>query len=317
VSIEQKRRRSSIQEFDSEIEATCLSEGSKMLNRLTFTTAAAGLAGAMIVASLVCAQNAPSVWNSDSQNWNQAQEEAAKKQKAPAPHRDLTGTWDVGGGAGIQQYGAKNMPSDGKPEHQLPYTPFGRETFMANKPGWGETEVYASSVNDPVDRCDPAGFPRADLFELRATQIVQLPKKVLLLYQFQQVWRTVWTDGRELPKDPETRWYGYSVGKWEDDYTFVVQSNGMDERTWLDNAGRPHSSNLRVEERFHRLDRDTMELTVIINDPQIYTKPWVAADKFPLHLRPDEFDVREMICSPTETEEYNKAVTTPVGTPAK
>jgi hypothetical protein len=74
--------------------------------------------------------------------------------------------WDVGGGAGIQQYGAKNMPSDGKPEHKLQYTPAGREKFLANKPGWGETEVYASQVNDPVDRCDPAGFPRADLLEL-------------------------------------------------------------------------------------------------------------------------------------------------------
>ena len=103
------------------------------------------------------------------------------------------------------------------------------------------------------------------------------------------------------------------MGKWEDDYTFVVQTNGLDERTWLDNAGRPHSSDLRVEERFHRVDRDTMQLTVVINDPQIYTKPWVAADKFPLHLRPDDFDVREMIYSPTETEEYNKTVTTPVG----
>ena len=267
---------------------------------------ATGVLGALFISSILHAQNAPSVWNSDSPNWTLAQEEAAQKNKAPAPRRDLTGMWDVGGGAGIGVFGAKNMPSDGKPEHQLPYTPAGREKFQANKPGWGETEVAAASVNDPVDRCDPAGLPRADLFELRATQIVQLPKKVLLLYEFQQVWRTIWTDGRELPKDPEPRWYGYSVGKWVDDYTFVVESNGMDERTWLDNAGRPHSSDLRVEERFHRVDRDSMEFTVTIDDPQIYTKPWLAVDKFPLHLRPEEFDVREMICSPSETEEYNK-----------
>src|SRR5712675_1650322 len=98
-----------------------------MLKRLTFTTVAVAMLGAWTLAPLVYSQNAPSVWNSDSQNWSQAQDEAAKKQKAPAPRGDLTGTWDVGGGAGIQQYGAKNMPSDGKPEHQLPYTPSGRE----------------------------------------------------------------------------------------------------------------------------------------------------------------------------------------------
>ena len=279
-----------------------------MLNRLTFSTAAAALVGAMIVASLAGAQNTPSPWNSDSQSWSKAQEEAAKKQKAPAPRRDLTGMWDVGGGAGIQQYGAKNMPSDGKPEHQLPYTPAGRQKFLTNKPGWGETEVYASLVNDPVDRCDPAGFPRADLFELRATQIVQLPKKVLLLYQFQQVWRTIWTDGRELPKDPEPRWYGYSVGKWEDDYTFVVQTTGTDERTWLDKGGRPHSEDLRVEERFHRASRDLLELTVIIDDPKMYAKPWVAMNKFPMKLLPPDFDVREQMCSVSEYMKYNKAM---------
>jgi len=280
-----------------------------------FATAAMGVLGVSLISPILRAQNTPSVWNSDSQNWSQAQEEAAKKQKAPAPRRDLTGTWDVGGGAGIGVFGAKSMPSDGKPEHELPFTAQGREKFLANKPGWGTTEVAAAFVNDPVDRCDPAGLPRADLFELRATQMIQMPKKVLVLYEFQQVWRTIWTDGRELPKDPEPRWYGYSVGKWEDDYTFVVQSNGMDERTWLDNGGRPHSSDLRVQERFHRLDRDTMELTVTIDDPPIYTKPWVALDKIPLHLRSDEFDVREMICSPTETEEYNKTVTNPVAPP--
>ena len=62
---------------------------------------------------------------------------------------------------------------------------------------------------------------------------------MLMLYMFEQRWRTIWTDGRALPQDPEPRWYGYSVGKWEDERTFVVQTIGLDEQTWLDNAGNP------------------------------------------------------------------------------
>ena len=92
-----------------------------------------------------------------------------------------------------------------------------------------------------------------------------------MLYMFEKRWRTVWTDGRQLPKDPDPRWYGYSVGKWEDDYTFVVNSNGTDERTWLDNAGNPHSNEMKVEERYHRVNMNTMELTVTIDDPKAYT----------------------------------------------
>lgn len=278
---------------------------------LMFAIGAIGVLSASLLSPILRAQNAPSVWNSDSPNWTQAQDEAAKKQKAPAPRRDLTGTWDVGGGAGIGVFGAKSMPSDGKPEHELPFTASGREKFLANKPGWGTTEVAAAFVNDPVDRCDPAGLPRADLFELRATQMIQMPKKVLVLYEFQQVWRTIWTDGRELPKDPEPRWYGYSVGKWEDDYTFVVQTSGINDEVWVDRAGRPHSPDLRVEERFHRVDSDTLELTVTINDPKMYTKPWTALNKLPFKLQTPQFDVTEMMCSPSELAKYNEFIGDP------
>ena len=87
-----------------------------------------------------------------------------------------------------------------------------------------------------------------------------------------------------------------------------MQTSGVDERTWLDRAGRPHSDALRVEERFHRLDRDRLELTVTIDDPKMYTKAWVALDKLRFELQQPTFDVHEMICSPAELEEYNKAI---------
>ena len=134
-----------------------------------------------------------------------------------------------------------------------PFTAFGAN--IANnvyKPGDGPRKVPIGLVNDPLDSCDPAGFPRNLLFELRPFQIVQTSNQYLILYQYQQVWRVIWKDGRELPKDPDPRWYGYSVGKWADDYTFVVETVGMDDRTWLDNAGDPHSGDMRVEERYHR-----------------------------------------------------------------
>jgi hypothetical protein len=76
-------------------------------------------------------------------------------------------------------------------------------------------------------------MPREDLYELRTTQILQTPVSVVILYQFGKIWRVVWMDGRKLPADPEPRWYGYSVGKWEDDYTFVVQTSGIDESKYV------------------------------------------------------------------------------------
>jgi hypothetical protein len=229
---------------------------------------------------------------------------------APAPRHDISGTWDPGDN-GIQQLGARDMPEDGKPEHRLPYTPAGLEAVKLNKPSNSIRSVLPAETNDPVVTCDPQGMPREDLYELRTTQIVQTPLRILLLYEFDKIWRVIWTDGRELPKDPEPRWFGYSVGKWVDDYTLVAETVGLDERTWIDRAGRPHSDQLRVEERFHRVDRDHLELSVRIDDPKMYTQPWVALDKLRFDLQPENFDVREMICSPSEFEEYNKLIGAP------
>jgi hypothetical protein len=246
--------------------------------------------------------------------WGRDITAAPKDQKsAAAPRHDIAGTWEPANGPldGLGIFGAKAMPEDGKPEHQLPFTPLGQEALNQAKPTFGHRSVLPAESNDPVVACDPEGIARQDLNQLRTTQILQTPLSVVLLYQFNKVWRVIWTDGREPPKDAEPRWFGYSVGKWVDDYTLVVETSGTDDRTWLDHVGRPHSADLRVEERFHRVDRDHLELTVTIDDPKMYTKPWVALDKFPMRLQPPSFDIREMICSPSEAALYDKLVAEP------
>jgi hypothetical protein len=248
---------------------------------------------------------------------------------APAPKRDVSGIWDatgdrVGGApAGIQINGVNehrsvlpgnSAPTGGQPNERnipnpLPYTPLGEATLEMHKPtGQGVRAVPSELGNDPVNICDPPGFPRMEFSEFRNLEIDQLSDHVLILNQNYRTWRTVWTDGRELPTDPEPRWYGYSVGKWVDDYTFVVQTVGLNDSTWLDNQGRPHSSDLSVEERFHRVDYDHMELTVTINDPKMYTQPWQGLKTFPLRRQPRGFDIREIYCSPSDFAEYREDV---------
>ena len=256
----------------------------------------------------------------------------AGRKSAPAPVRDISGIWDAAeADGGRQPSGALEHPALIKPRGQgveggrpdetgimrpLPYTPAGIEALKANRPsGPSVRQVPSALANDPVDQCDPIGFPRMELFELRTIELVQTANQVVYLNQFYGNYRVIWTDGRELPKDPEPRWNGYSVGKWIDDYTFVIETVGLNPRSWLDHAGRPHSEDLRVEERFHRIDRDNMELTVTIIDPKMYTEPWQGLSKFPLHLQPPGFDISELICSPVDMAEYNRQVGNVVATP--
>lgn len=227
---------------------------------------------------------------------------------APAPRRDISGVWEpaANASAGISANGAQQMPSDGKPEHELPYTPEGRAAFLSHKPTFGVTMVPSALTNDPMPGCDPQGFPRIVLHNFRTSRIIQTPENVVILYEFNKKWRTIWTDGRPLPKEvDEPRWWGYSVGRWVDDYTFAAESYGFDDRTWLDNAGRPHSDAMRVREEYKRTDRDHVVLTIVVDDPKFYTKPWTALI-LPLRLQSAKFDIREMECSPSETARYNK-----------
>ena len=243
------------------------------------------------------------------------------KKSGPAPRRTLAGIWEFAEGrnVAIQATGVLAMPSDGKPEHELPFTSEGRAAFLANKPTFGVTQVPSAMTNDPMPGCDPQGFPRIVLHNAHTEQILETSTQVVILYQFNKKWRVIWTDGRALPKDPENpgwaldnvpppepRWWGYSVGRWVDDYTFVAESNGFDDRTWLDNAGRPHSTSMRVIETYHRVDADHIEKTLVIDDPKYYTRPWVAFDKLPMRIQSPGLDIPEQECVPSETAKYNK-----------
>ena len=230
------------------------------------------------------------------------------KPPGPAPARNIAGMWEPanGPGAGIQANGPSSMPSDGKSEP--PYTAAGKAAYDNHHALYGYRAVLPSMSNDPRDKCDPLGFPRANFYQLRHTRFIQEPRNVVILYQFEKRYRVIWTDGRDFPKElPDFRWYGYSIGRWADPATFVVNTMGMigRERLWLDETGRPMSEEMKVEERFHRINSHRMEITVTVDDPKFYSRPWVPMDKFPMKLQADDYDIIEMLCVPSDMESYH------------
>lgn len=222
------------------------------------------------------------------------------KKSEPAPKRDLSGYW----------LGNAVMRLEPAP----PMTPAAQRFFDEAKPLQGPRAVAIAKTTDPLVNCDPLGFPRNVLYELRGVAFEQVPRKTLQLFQYQRTFREIWTDGRKLPTNVggsgqdalDPRYYGYSVGSWVDDYTLVVNTTGFNENAWADYLGHPRSMNAKVEERYHRIDHDTLEVTVTIDDPKSYTKPWVAM-KQQLHWNPkQEFD--EQLCVPSEAAAYLEVV---------
>jgi hypothetical protein len=224
---------------------------------------------------------------------------APAKNAAPAPVRDLNGVWTA-------------PAPDARLNPTAPLTPFGKAEFATHK---NDQAYSVAASNDPLKTCDPQGFPRNVLNEIRGIEFEQLPNKMLELLQYQRTWREIWTDDRKPPANigaeggPDPRWYGFSVGKWDGDYAFVVDTTGTDETPWLDRAGDPRSSDLKVEERYTRPDHDTLEMTVTIDDPKAYTTPYQAT-KVIYKWNPVQ-ELEEQLCVPSVMANYLSLIGNP------
>ena len=180
---------------------------------------------------------------------------------APAPRTpdgkpDFSGIWKTP----HQRY-LDNLAADGV---EAPMTPWAKEIFQKRQDNHGLERPSASCLPHSVVDFDTHFTPR---------KFIQSPGLLVMLFEGYHTYRQVFTDGRALPVDPEPAWFGYSVGRWEGD-TLVVETAGIHEGTWLDDAGHPHSDALRVTERFRRVNFGRMDVQITIEDPKAYTKPW-------------------------------------------
>jgi len=146
--------------------------------------------------------------------------------------------------------------------NQPPLTPLGGKLFLQHL-----------SQRDPARVCaEPPPFPLAG-FLSEPIKIVQAPRMTIVLYEAGNMFRQIFADGRVLPKDVNFPAYlGYSAGRWEGD-VFVVDTAGFNDKVPLDILGHPHSEDLRITERFRRIDFGHMDMEVTFTDPTMYTKP--------------------------------------------
>ena len=177
---------------------------------------------------------------------------AASKNSQPAAPPDLNGVWS-----------APFTPDISKAlGHQPPFTPYGAARFAKE-----------DEIDDPLTKCLPIGPARGIQAGIMPFQIVQTPSVFTILFENQHTFRIIHTDGRSHPKDLDPTWFGDSIGKWDGD-TLVVDTLGIDDRTWLDTAGHEHSDQLHLVERFQTMDSNNIKWTVTFEDAKYFTEPW-------------------------------------------
>ena len=195
---------------------------------------------------------------------------------------------------------------------ELPFTAAGKAQFDANIPGKGPRQTMPAFGNDPLGDANPPGLYRTLVYG-RPWEFIQLDNKIVQIFEWGKHWRTIWTDGREVPDVivAGPYWYGYSVGEWEGD-TLVVKTVGLDGRAWLDEWGTPFSDFALIEERWRRTG-DALEMTITVNDPDLYSQPWTSDTKMYTYQGPESIngELMEQIFAPIDEMEFNERIRDP------
>ena len=211
--------------------------------------------------------------------------------RAPDGKPDLSGVWGVVDRApGIDTTAREESVYLEKMYGRLQNSPpsrtaWAQERFLYNddprksKDGI-DSDFGAREELNPMEHCVPYG-PSLLIINNGAVavggyEIIQTPRRVLIIYEQDHNVRQIWMDGRGHPpkEELEPSWMGHSIGRWEGD-TLVVDTVGLRNEPWLDGGGNVSSKQLQMEERYQRLDRDTLKVQLTLTDPIAFTKPWV------------------------------------------
>jgi len=235
------------------------------------------------------------------QTTKQASTAAAESPDGSPP--DLSGVWVSAAGTGIPiREGKQKEPvalEDNEADDEvfrhspLPLQPWAEEKFKYNMSDQGPYASGRSELKPYITQCSPLG--PTDDWQLRAFpfEIIQSPKRVLIMFERDHEIRQIWTDGREHPKDFGHNWMGHSIGHWEAD-TLVADTVGLNDLAWLDNAGHVHSDELHLVERLRRVEPGKLRLDITFDDPKAFTQPWTAFRYF--YLKPNWELEEDILC---------------------
>ena len=123
---------------------------------------------------------------------------------------------------------------------------------------------------DPEIKCYLPGVPRATYMPY-AFQIFHSEEAFFFAYEYAGATRNIYLEDPGEP--PVDSWMGQSWGYWEEN-TFVVEATGFNDQTWFDRSGNYHSDKLKVTERYTLLNPYLMDYEAIIEDEEVFTRPW-------------------------------------------
>jgi len=166
-------------------------------------------------------------------------------------------------------------------------------------------------------RCWPHGVPGFLLYPVHPIFFIQSPKEVLMTWGQDFQTRHVYLNVPHSA-NPKPSWYGESVGHYENGDTLVVDTIGMNDRTYVDNFRTPHTGKLHVVERFQLIKGgQELEVRVHVEDSGTFTTPWNAITRYRIDRRPVEVPLHEMLCAENNNDDFFHQNLVPIPQAAK
>jgi hypothetical protein len=153
------------------------------------------------------------------------------------------------------------------------------------------------------ERCWPVGVPGFDAYSLvEPFYFYQMPKEVVVINQGGPEIRHIYMNVPHS-KNLKPTWYGESVGHYENGDTLVIDTIGQNDKTFTDNYRTPHTSQIHVIERWKlAADAKTVDVSVYVEDPGAFTKPWTAVQRWRLV---EEAPILQVACNENNDDFFN------------
>ena len=165
-----------------------------------------------------------------------------------------------------------------------------------------ERALTAIVMFTPKERCWPIGVPAFMLYPVTPIYFLQTPKEVVMIWEEDHMVRHVYLTDRHSP-DVKPSWFGESIGHYQNGDTLVIDTIGLNTRTFVDSFRTPHTEQLHVVERYRIVDGGkALDASVYVDDPGAFTMPWTGLQRY---RRSEQGPMRESACAENNASFYD------------
>jgi len=163
--------------------------------------------------------------------------------------------------------------------------------------------LAGEAVYTPKERCWPIGVPGWLLYPVTPVYFHQLPDRVVIIWQEDHMVRHIYLTDKHS-ENVQPSWFGESIGHYENGDTLVIDTIGLNTRTFVDQFRTPHTKMLHVVERYRIVDDGkALEASAYVEDPGAFTTPWTGLQHY---RRAEQGPLIENVCAENNNRLFGK-----------